>query len=115
MGSHFPTVRRCESDMKWSVNSQKNGMKANAFFGQDERCRGIKEFCGRSEGTDVLENGRTYHCSDLPGRTSFKAVTVETGEVGEVITNNAKVFKNVPLQISYQGELILRGEAVDRL
>ena len=34
------------------------------------------------------------------------------GEVGEVITNNAKVFKNVPLQISYQGELILRGEAV---
>ena len=26
---------------------------------------------GRSEGTDVLENGRTYHCSDLPGRTSF--------------------------------------------
>ena len=31
----------------------------------------LKNFCGRSEGTDVLENGRTYHCSDLPGRTSF--------------------------------------------
>ena len=42
----------------------------------------------------------------------FKAVTRGNGEVGEVITNNAKVFKNVPLQISYQGELILRGEAV---
>ena len=41
-----------------------------------------------------------------------KAVTRGNGEVGEVITNNAKVFKNVPVQIAYQGELILRGEAV---
>ena len=42
----------------------------------------------------------------------YKAVTRGNGEVGEVITNNAKVFKNVPLQIAYKGELILRGEAV---
>lgn len=41
-----------------------------------------------------------------------KAVTRGNGIVGEVITNNAKVFKNVPLQIAYQGELILRGEAI---
>ena len=41
-----------------------------------------------------------------------KAVTRGNGEVGEVITNNAKVFKNLPLQIPYQGELVLRGEAV---
>lgn len=41
-----------------------------------------------------------------------KAVTRGNGEVGEVITNNAKVFQNVPLSIPYQGELILRGEAV---
>ena len=41
-----------------------------------------------------------------------KAVTRGNGEVGEVITNNAKVFQNVPLHISYKGELILRGEAV---
>lgn len=44
--------------------------------------------------------------------TLVKAVTRGNGEVGEVITNNARVFKNVPLSISYQGELILRGEAV---
>ena len=44
--------------------------------------------------------------------TLEKAVTRGNGEVGEVITNNAKVFKNVPLHISYKGELILRGEAV---
>lgn len=42
----------------------------------------------------------------------YKAVTRGNGEVGEVITNNARVFKNIPLQIAYQGELILRGEAV---
>ena len=41
-----------------------------------------------------------------------KAVTRGNGEIGEVITNNAKTFKNLPVNISYQGELILRGEAV---
>lgn len=41
-----------------------------------------------------------------------KAVTRGNGEIGEVITNNARVFQNIPLRIAYQGELILRGEAV---
>lgn len=41
-----------------------------------------------------------------------KAVTRGNGEVGEVITNNAKVFKNIPHAISFKGRLILRGEAV---
>lgn len=44
--------------------------------------------------------------------TLQKAVTRGNGEVGEVITNNARVFRNIPLTIPYQGELILRGEAV---
>lgn len=42
----------------------------------------------------------------------IKAVTRGNGEVGEVITNNARVFRNLPISIPYQGELILRGEAV---
>lgn len=46
------------------------------------------------------------------GGKLVKAVTRGNGEIGEVITNNAKTFKNLPLQIAYQGELILRGEAV---
>ena len=46
------------------------------------------------------------------GGSLVKAVTRGNGEIGEVITNNAKVFANVPLKISYQGQLILRGEAV---
>lgn len=41
-----------------------------------------------------------------------KAVTRGNGVVGEVITNNAKTFKNVPLNIPYQGSLTLRGEAI---
>lgn len=41
-----------------------------------------------------------------------KAVTRGNGEIGEVITNNAKVFKNIPHRITFKGRLILRGEAV---
>ena len=46
--------------------------------------------------------------------TLVKAVTRGNGEIGEVITANAKAFVNVPLNISYRGELILRGEAIIR-
>ena len=46
--------------------------------------------------------------------TLVKAVTRGNGEIGEGITANAKAFVNVPLNISYQGELILRGEAIIR-
>lgn len=41
-----------------------------------------------------------------------KAVTRGNGVIGEVITNNARVFQNIPLHISFKGELILRGEAI---
>ena len=41
-----------------------------------------------------------------------KAVTRGNGEIGEVITNNARTFKNLPLNIAFKGELVLRGEAV---
>ncbi len=43
-----------------------------------------------------------------------KAVTRGNGEIGEIITNNAKVFTNIPIHIAYKGNLILRGEAVIR-
>lgn len=41
-----------------------------------------------------------------------KAVTRGNGEIGEVITNNARVFKNIPHSITFKGRLVLRGEAV---
>ena len=41
-----------------------------------------------------------------------RAVTRGNGTIGEVITNNARVFKNLPSRIPFDGELVLRGEAV---
>ena len=41
-----------------------------------------------------------------------KAVTRGNGEIGEVITNNAKVFANLPKRIAYKAPLTIRGEAV---
>lgn len=41
-----------------------------------------------------------------------KAVTRGNGEVGEVITPNARTFVNLPLKIPYQEDLVLRGEAI---
>lgn len=49
----------------------------------------------------------TYHDGKLA-----KAVTRGNGEVGEVVTNNARMFRNLPLTVNFPGELILRGEAV---
>ena len=72
----------------------------------------LKEFLGDQEAflswkLDGLTIVLTYRDGEL-----VKAVTRGNGEIGEVITNNAKTFKNLPLRIAYQGELILRGEAV---
>lgn len=72
----------------------------------------LREFLGTQKASiswklDGLTIVLTYQGGEL-----VKAVTRGNGEVGEVITNNAKTFKNLPLRIAYQGELILRGEAV---
>ena len=74
----------------------------------------LKEFLGQQKAflswkLDGLTIVLTYRNGKLE-----KAVTRGNGEIGEVITNNAKTFKNLPLKIAYQGELILRGEAIIR-
>ena len=72
----------------------------------------LREFLGNQKAMiswklDGLTIVLTYRNGSLE-----KAVTRENGEVGEVVTNNARVFRNIPLAIPYQGELVLRGEAV---
>lgn len=72
----------------------------------------LKEFLGEQRAVISWKlDGLTIVLTYRDGRL-YKAVTRGNGEVGEVITNNARVFKNIPLKIGYQGELILRGEAV---
>ena len=72
----------------------------------------LKEFLGDQKAMiswklDGLTIVLTYRDGALE-----KAVTRGNGEVGEVVTNNARVFRNIPLSIPYRGELVLRGEAV---
>ncbi|MDD6036437.1 MAG: NAD-dependent DNA ligase LigA [Lachnospiraceae bacterium] len=56
---------------------------------------------------DGLTNVLTYENGAL-----VKGVTRGNGEIGEIITNNVKVYKNVPLSIPYKGTLTVRGEAI---
>ena len=72
----------------------------------------LREFIGKhptllSWKLDGLTIVLTYENGEL-----IKAVTRGNGIVGEVITNNARVFKNIPLKISFKGRLVLRGEAI---
>ncbi len=73
---------------------------------------GLKSFLGERKGViswklDGLTVVLSYNNGEL-----VKAVTRGNGQTGEVITNNARVFKNIPLKIAYKGELVIRGEAV---
>ena len=72
----------------------------------------LREFVGNNRTLlswkmDGLTIVLTYENGEL-----LKAVTRGNGTVGEVITNNARVFKNIPLKIAYKGRLVLRGEAI---
>ena len=77
----------------------------------------------REDLRDWLEGHRAVLSWKLDGLTIVltyregkleKAVTRGNGEIGEVITNNARTFVNLPLSIPFKGELVLRGEAVIR-
>ena len=74
----------------------------------------LMEFLGEEEGVlswklDGLTIVLTYEKGKLK-----KAVTRGNGEVGELVTPNARTFSNLPLQIPFQGNLVVRGEAVIR-
>lgn len=72
----------------------------------------LKQWLGEHRGIlawklDGLTIVLTYNDGNLS-----QAVTRGNGEVGEVITNNVRVFRNIPVVVPYKGTLVLRGEAV---
>ena len=72
----------------------------------------LSEFLGDKEGLlswklDGLTIVLTYRDGKL-----YSGVTRGNGVIGEVVTNNVKKFKNIPHQIPFKGELVVRGEAV---
>lgn len=72
----------------------------------------LREWLGNQTGVLSWKlDGLTIVLTYEDGRLS-KAVTRGNGEIGEIITNNARVFKNVPVTIPYKGKLVLRGEAI---
>ncbi len=81
-------------------------------LGKTKEREELREFIGGQKGLlswklDGLTVVLTYENGELK-----KAVTRGNGEVGEVVTNNAKFFKNIPLKISFEKKLVIRGEAV---
>ena len=81
-------------------------------LGKTKEREELREFIGNQKGLlswklDGLTVVLTYEKGELQ-----KAVTRGNGEVGEVVTNNAKFFKNIPLKISFEKNLVIRGEAV---
>lgn len=74
----------------------------------------LKEWLGSKDGVLSWKlDGLTIVLTYKDGKLT-KAVTRGNGEIGEVITNNARVFVNVPVNVSFKGDMILRGEAVIR-
>lgn len=82
-----------------SLDKTKETAKLESFIGNNT---GILSY--KMDGLTVV---LTYRNGEL-----FQAVTRGNGEVGEDITHNARFFKNIPLKINMQGELVIRGEAV---
>ena len=72
----------------------------------------LESFLGNNNGIlSYKMDGLTVVLTYKNGELS-QAVTRGNGEIGEDITHNANFFKNIPLKISFNGELVIRGEAV---
>ena len=74
----------------------------------------LQSFLGEQKGIlswklDGLTVVITYEKGEL-----VKAVTRGNGRIGEIVTENAKRFRNLPLRIPFKGRLVLRGEALIR-
>lgn len=82
-----------------SLDKTKETEKLAAFLGER---KGILSW--KLDGLTIV---LTYRNGEL-----VQAVTRGNGEIGEDVTHNARVFRNIPLSIPFAGELVLRGEGV---
>ena len=72
----------------------------------------LASFLGNQEGLLSWKlDGLTIVLTYKDGKLS-SGVTRGNGIIGEVVTENVKKFKNIPLTIPYKGTLVVRGEAV---
>ncbi len=83
-------------------------------LGKTKEAAELEQWLGEQKGLlslklDGLSVILTYHNGMLA-----KALTRGNGEIGEVITNNARTFTNIPARIRFQGNLVIRGEALIR-
>lgn len=72
----------------------------------------LKSFLGENQGVLSYKMDGLTIVLNYENGILTQAVTRGNGEIGEDITHNAKVFKNIPLKIGYKGNITVRGEAV---
>ena len=108
--SNSPTI-----NVEYEISNQLEQVEHQSpmlSLAKTEKVEELKDFLGDNKGIlswklDGLTIVLTYEDGKL-----IRGVTRGTGTIGEVVTENVKRFKNIPLTIPYKGNLVLRGEAV---
>lgn len=83
-------------------------------LGKTKEVSELTEWIGKHKGLLSLKLDGLSVILTYQNGVLVKALTRGNGEIGEVITNNARVFQNIPSHIQYSGTLVLRGEALIR-
>lgn len=83
-------------------------------LGKTKEVEELETWLGEHKGVLSLKLDGLSVILTYEGGVLTKALTRGNGETGEVITNNAKTFQNIPAKISFQGHLVIRGEALIR-
>lgn len=83
-------------------------------LGKTKDAEELADWLGERKGLLSLKLDGLSVILTYEGGELTKALTRGNGEVGEVITNNARTFQNIPAKITFQGHLVIRGEALIR-
>ena len=81
-------------------------------LGKTKDAEELREWLGERKGLLSLKLDGVSVILTYEGGVLVKALTRGNGEIGEVITNNARTFQNIPSKIRFQGTLVIRGEAL---